>query len=205
MKEEVANAISTIVFDVGRVLVNIDFDAFPRSLGMKRSDPMHSNERSIKQLAFEYETGKIGTEKFFDSLEGIFRHKFSRSRLLNAWNAIVEDEVSEIAPVVDRLQTKYQIALLSNTNLTHFQKALETSPILRKFSKKYLSYEMGAAKPDEAAYRTMIRGLGVESPTILFIDDIGENIIAARKCGIIGIRFRNVPQLKDDLLKIGIR
>ena len=204
MKEKISHTISTIVFDVGRVLVNIDFDAFPRSLGIKRDDPMYADEQRIHQLAFKYETGKVGTEKFFDSMEGIFRHKFSRTRLVVAWNAIVQDEVSDIAPVVDHLQTKYQTALLSNTNPIHFQKALESTSILRKFSRKYLSYEMGAAKPDEATYRTMIRGLGEESPTILFIDDIDENIIAARRCGIIGLRFRNVSQLKDDLLNMGI-
>ena len=204
MKEESFNRISIIAFDLGRVLVNIDFDAFPRSLGIKKSDPMYADEQRIKQLAFEYEIGKVGTEKFFDLIEGIFQHKYSRSRLLEAWNAIIEDEVSGIAPIVDKLQSKYQTALLSNTNPIHFQKALETAPILGKFSRKFLSYEMGAAKPDEAAYRYMIRGLGKESPTILFIDDIDENIIAARKCGIFGIRFRAVPQLKDDLHNMGI-
>lgn len=191
--------LSVVVFDVGRVLVDLDFDAFPRLLGFARSHASPSVESSIERLAIQYETGKITTEQFFNSLDEILHHQFRREELLNAWNAIVGEENSAIAPIIDAVQLRYKTAILSNTSPTHFQKALDTSLILRKFSKRYLSYEIGAMKPDLAVYRHVIENLIVDPSTILFIDDISENIIAAQHCGMVGILFTDPLQLRREL------
>ncbi len=191
--------LSVIVFDLGRVLVDIDFNAFPSMLGIERSPANHTDESSIERIAVQYETGKITTEQFFDSLDKVLNHKFSREQLLNAWNAIIGEENSAIAPIVDAVQLRYKTAILSNTSPTHFQKALDTSPILRKFSKRYLSYEIGAIKPDLAVYRHVIENLNVDPSTILFIDDISENIIAAQQCGMVGVLFTDPLRLRREL------
>lgn len=191
--------LSVIVFDLGRVLVDLDFDAFPRLLGFDRSPTSPSVKLSIQQLAIQYETGKITTEQFFNSLNEILLHKFRREELLNAWNAIIGKEISAIAPIVDVVQLRYSTAILSNTSPTHFQKALDTSPTLRKFLKRYLSYEIGAMKPDLSVYRHVIENLGVDPSTILFIDDVSENIIAAQQCGMVGILFTDPLRLRREL------
>ncbi len=191
--------LSIIVFDLGRVLIDLDFDAFPRLLGFERSHASPSVKSSIERLAIQYETGKITTEQFFNSLDEILHHKFRREELLSAWNAIIGEENSAIAPIVDAVQLRYRTAILSNTSPTHFQKALDTSPILRKFSKHYLSYEIGAMKPELAVYRHVIENLNVDPSTILFIDDISENIIAAQRCGMVGILFTDPLRLRGEL------
>jgi HAD superfamily hydrolase (TIGR01509 family) len=191
--------LSVIVFDLGRVLVDLDFDAFPRLLGFERSHASPSAKSSIERLAIQYETGKITTELFFNSLDDILHHKFRREELLNAWNAIIGEENSAIAPIVDAVQLHYRTAILSNTSPTHFQKALDTLPTLRKFSKRYLSYEIGAMKPDLAVYRHVIENLNVDPSTILFIDDISENIIAAQQCGMVGVLFTDPLRLRGEL------
>lgn len=191
--------LSVIVFDLGRVLVDLDFDAFPRLLGFDRSPTSPSVKSSIQQLAIQYETGKITTEQFFNSLDEVLLHKFRREELLNAWNAIIGEEISAIAPIVDAVQLRYSTAILSNTSPTHFQKALDTSPTLRKFSKRYLSYKIGAMKPDLSVYRHVIENLKVDPSTILFIDDVSENIIAAQQCGIVGILFTDPLHLRREL------
>ncbi len=190
---------SVIVFDLGRVLVDLDFDAFPRHLGFDRSHASPSVKSSIERLAIQYETGKITTEQFFNSLDEILHHKFRREELLNAWNAIIGEENSAITPIVDEVQLRYRTAILSNTSPTHFQKALDTSPMLRKFSTRYLSYKIGAMKPDLAIYRHVVENLNVDPSTILFIDDISENIIAARQCGMVVILFKDPLQLRGEL------
>lgn len=191
--------LSVIVFDLGRVLVDLDFDAFPRLLGFERSHASPSVKLPIERLAIQYETGKITTEQFFNSLDEILHHKFRREELLNAWNAIIGEENSAIAPIVDAVQLRYRTAILSNTSPTHFQKALDNSPILRKFSKRYLSYELGVMKPDLAVFRHVIETLNVDPSTILFIDDISENIIAAQQCGMVGILFTDPFRLRGEL------
>lgn len=197
-------AFSVIMFDLGRVLVDLDFDAFPRLLGFERSDANPVVKTTIERLAIRYETGNVTTEQFFNSLDKILQHKYRREDLLEAWNAIIGEENSAILPIVDSVQLRYKTAILSNTSPTHFQKALDTSPMLRKITKRYLSYEIGAMKPNLTVYKHVIQDLKADPSTILFIDDISENIIAAQQCGMGGILFTDPIRLKRDLESINI-
>ena len=70
--------ITTVIFDIGGVLVNIDFDAFPRLLGIERSRANHVDEQAIERMAREYEIGRIGTEEFFGMMDEFFKGKYTR-------------------------------------------------------------------------------------------------------------------------------
>ncbi|MGA9406014.1 MAG: HAD-IA family hydrolase [Bacteroidota bacterium] len=191
--------IKTVIFDIGGVLVNVDFDAFPRLVGIERNRVNPFDVQAIERMAREYEIGRIGTEEFFGMMDEIFKGKFTRKKLENAWNATVVEENSAIVPIVDAIQTRHQIAILSNTNPTHFQKSCDVAAIIKKFSKFYLSFQIGASKPDEAVYQYVIQDLSVEPSSLLFIDDIAENVLAANKCGMKGIIFKSVSQLQTEL------
>jgi glucose-1-phosphatase len=191
--------ITTVLFDLGRVLVNIDFNAFPRVLGIERNHTNHVDEKAIEQLAIQYETGRIGTEQFFGSMDEVFKGKYTREQLVNAWNAIIQEENSAIVPIVDAIQARYQTAILSNTSPTHFQKSRDSAAIVKRFSKFYLSFQIGASKPNLAVYQYVIRDLSVEPSSLLFIDDIPENVAAAQKCGMEGIVFQGAPRLEAEM------
>jgi len=184
---------------MGRVLVDIDFEAFPRTLGIERDRTSHFGEKTIERMAHEYETGHIDTEQFFVSMEKAFKGNYSREQLVYAWNAIIREENSAIVPLVDAIQARFQTAILSNTSPTHFQKSYDTTAILKKFSKFYLSFQIGATKPDAAVYQYIIRDMSVEPSSLLFIDDIAENVTAAKKCGMDGIVFKSVSRLQAEL------
>jgi putative hydrolase of the HAD superfamily len=191
--------IKTIIFDIGGVLVNIDFDAFPRLLGIERSRVGHVDEQAIERIAREYEIGRIGTEEFFGMMDEIFKGKYTREKLENAWNATVVEENSAIIPIVDAIQGSYQTAILSNTNPTHFQKSVDTAGMVKNFSRLYLSFRIKAAKPDSAAYQYVIRDLSAKPSSLLFIDDLAENVAAAVKCGMEGIVFKDASSLYSEL------
>ena len=196
--------ISTVVFDLGRVLVNIDFDAFPRSLGIEADHVPGAHKQNVERLVVEYETGRIGTNRFVDGLESALEHRFSRSDLLNAWNAIIGEENVEMTPLVKAIQERYVTAILSNTSPSHFAKALRTAPIIGRISRRYLSYEIGAMKPSPAVFEHMVRDLGCAPSSILFIDDIAENVSTAARFGIVSILFDGVGNLSEHLTQIGI-
>ena len=202
--ERSAHDISVVLFDLGRVLVNIDFEAFPRALGLVRNATNRTDEVSIEKMVAAYETGQMETKEFFDGLDNIFRHQYSRTQLVDAWNAIIGEENLSIVPIVEAIQKSYDTALLSNTNPSHIQKAMATSPMIRQIKKRFLSFEMGAMKPEPAVYRYVIRHLSVEPSSILFVDDIAENIRSAEQCGMMGIIFRDTSQLKEDLILRGL-
>lgn len=47
---------------------------------------------------------RLDGKNIYELLEEIFHNKFSREHLLDAWNAIIGDENSEIGPFVDAVQ-----------------------------------------------------------------------------------------------------
>ena len=193
--------ISVVIFDLGRVLVHIDFDAFPNGLGLrtKAEREPYVNDKSIEKFAVKYETGKITTNEFLNTLEKIFQGKFSREHILHTWNEIIGRENQAILPIVYDVQRKYRTAVLSNTSESHWKKAISTAPVVRSFQQYFLSYEIGWMKPDPKIYDSVIESLRVPPGEILFIDDIQENIDAAVEKGMKGIVFTSADQLRRDL------
>ncbi len=193
------NKINTVIFDIGGVLLNIDHDAFPRLLGIERSQVNHVDKQAIERIAKEYEIGRIGTEEFFGMMDDIFKGKYTREKLEKAWNGIVVEENSEIIPIVDAIQARYQTAILSNTNPAHFQESCDTAAIVKNFSELYLSFQIGVAKPNPAVYQYVIRDLSADPSSLLFVDDLAENVAAAMKCGMEGIVFKDTASLYSEL------
>jgi len=74
---------------------------------------------------------------------------------------------------------------------------------MENFTFKTLSSEVRLIKPDPAAYKHTLHGLGVSAAESLFVDDREPNIRAARALGIHAIQFRSIARLKDDLEALG--
>ena len=63
------------------------------------------------------------------------------------------------------------------------KKLIDENYNLSKFDHVYLSFELGMKKPDQEIYDYVQQDLGLPPENILFIDDIMENIIAAKENG----------------------
>lgn len=186
-----------ILFDMGRVLITIDFDAFPNALGLTTREQRAPYTSAAMKLEHLYECGKLTTEEFLDALYPLFERKFSREVLLDAYNRIIVEENSEIVPLVKKVKEQYRIALLSNTSDSHWKKSLSIAPVLSLFSERYTSFQLGAMKPEKGVYTKVAELLGVPTSSILFIDDVEENIDAAIAVGMKGIVYRSVEDLQS--------
>lgn len=194
------NNITAVVFDLGRVLVTIDFDAFPNALGLTSPESRAPYRDETALAAHLFETGKLSTREFLDRLYLIFGKRFTREHLLFAWNEIIGRDIPGMVELIGRVETRCRTAMLSNTSLAHFQKAERDCATVRKITQRFLSYEIGTAKPSSAIYRHVIDALNCAPGEILFIDDLKENIDAAIAAGMQGVIFTNVRALHDELL-----
>ena len=59
-------------------------------------------------------------------------------------------------------------------------------------------------KPDPKIYRILLERFNLVPEQSVFIDDYPQNIEGARKMGMKGIVFTSVPQVKNELIKLGI-
>jgi HAD superfamily hydrolase (TIGR01509 family) len=59
-------------------------------------------------------------------------------------------------------------------------------------------------KPAPGFYDAIIKDQGILPSKMLFIDDIAENLKAAKNAGMHAVRFENSEQLETDLQNLGI-
>ncbi len=198
MKEFVETKV--ILFDLGRVLMHIDFEAFPNGLGLFTKEQRAPYDAPLKPFIRLYEEGKMTTEEFLDGLYAIFDCRFPREQILESFNAIIVEDNATIVPFVEEVKKKYRIAVLSNTCECHWNKVENISSILKLFPQKniFTSFGIGVMKPDRKIYDAVCTSMNVRSQEILFIDDLVENVRGAVDAGMNGIVFRDVEQLQTD-------
>ena len=191
--------LKVILFDLGRVLMHIDFDAFPKSLGLFTKEQKEKyDDIQIRNAIIQYETGKLSTPEFQDKLHESFCGNFSREEVINAYNAIIVKDNIEIIPFVELCKSKYQIAILSNTSPSHWEKVLRISSVVKLFTHSFTSFQLGVMKPDAAVYKKVCSTFNVSPNEVLFIDDLQENIEGARNVGMMGLVYHNQKQFMQE-------
>lgn len=200
--------IKTIFFDIGGVLIDIHpnrtFEYISKSTGVKIQTLKESFPESIHN---QYEKGQISNNEWF------FKYKKSFPGLLDltekdfwkAWNLLLGKE-KNTTDLVKLLKPYYSIWLLSNTNPKHIQDEIENKyefPSL--IDGAVYSFEVGKRKPSYDIYQIAIEMAGVKLHEALFIDDLPENIIAAKDIGITSLLFTTFEQLKIDLKNLRLK
>jgi len=184
--------IEAIIFDLGGVIINIDFNLTLRALEQYTDRKLGEGEYLTKNpIFYEFETGKLSEKDFFENLKHIYQLQASNEQLVKAWNALLLDIPESRVELVSELSNQYQTFILSNTNPTHL---FEVENILRQQTKAnslkeivhrpYYSFEMHKAKPEIAIYEQVIEENNLIPQKTLFVDDSLANIEGARKLGL---------------------
>lgn len=105
--------------------------------------------------------------------------------------------------VEDLKRAGYQTAMLSNISKREAALIREKG-IYAYFHPVILSCDIEASKPKPEAYRALLNQLNVPATHVVFIDDKSENIAAAKKFKIQGIKFTSLKQLKAQLKDLGL-
>ena len=193
MKEFSANNFKNIIFDLGGVILNIDYnltiDAF-KKLGIEDFRNIYSKAQQ-GTLFDDFETGKSSPGQFIESVLHFTGKFISRERIIAAWNAMLLDLPKERIDLLITLRKKHRIFLLSNTNAIHYQSfsdyLLNTfgiSDLKSVLEKQYLSFEVGMRKPDREIFDLVINENRIEPSETLFIDDSIQHVEGAKKAGI---------------------
>ena len=198
--------IEIIVFDLGGVIVNVNFNSplgklFDDSGAVRDS---FSNKSDLLGLLRQYETGKINALDFHERISDHLETELSFDEFTSASIGAIKAGDDGINGIIETLSKQYQLAILSNTNSVHYEHIKENYSIIGLFEHILLSYEMGTMKPDVEAYEKLIQATSTPASQHLFIDDRIENIIAAKETGMDGIQYKSVKGLTAALRQKGI-
>lgn len=186
-------AIETIIFDLGGVLLNLDYNltiqAF-ENLGIDDAENLFSQKN---QTSFfdDFETGKITSEQFRTEIRSHLKKTVSDNQIDDAWNTMLLDFPKARFDFLQKVSKSYRIFLLSNTNQIHMNwfknyvnDLFGTNVFFDLFEVPYLSNEMGLRKPHQEIFDFVIQQNQLNPPTTLFIDDSPQHLVGAKSAGL---------------------
>lgn len=198
--------IRAIIFDYGGVLMRTA-DPTPRRDMERRFNLAPGSSRDLvfgSSRWDEVQLGHISSGEFWDDLGGklglgadeleAFREGF--------WAGDRLDE--ELVTLIRRLRDKgYRTALLNNAP-ADLRRYVEELGIADAFDVTVISGGEGVMKPDPAIYELALERLGVAAGEAIFVDDMRENVEAARRLGVHAVRFEGLAPLRQWLSGQGV-
>jgi FMN phosphatase YigB (HAD superfamily) len=177
--------VHTVVFDLGKVLVDFDYHIAARAIASRSRTTMADLYRMMLQntLLIDYELGKLTTQEFFDAV----RSATGFGGDIEEFGLMFGDIFSPIQPMIELhaqlRRNGLQTYIFSNTNELAVRFIRRRFPFFADFDAHILSFEHGAMKPDAKLYEVVERVSGRGGVEILYVDDRPENIAAGAERG----------------------
>lgn len=189
-------AFEAIIFDLGGVLLNIDYKASKtafENLGVKDFD-LHFSQLSQSELFDRFETGKISAREFREKIKNEAQIHSSDSLIDAAWNAMLLDFPLRRIELLEKLAKKIPLYLFSNSNEIHirvFKEQLSGLGLQQRFENSfqhlYYSFELGLRKPHPESFLHIVAENKLDPGKTLFIDDSIQHIEGAKAAGLEAI------------------
>jgi FMN phosphatase YigB (HAD superfamily) len=196
-----------ILFDLGRVVVDIDFDRSIAHWARHSHLPVHE----LKALwqpddAYQrHETGELSDEGYFAYLKERLGLDCSLQEVALGWNALLSREIEETLAMVDAIRDRVPCYAISNTNECHLQHMHSAFPrMLPRFEKVFVSHRIGHRKPHAEAFLHVLREIGVAPAEALLFDDLPPNVEGARACGLAAVLVRGPHDVREELVRRGL-
>ena len=187
--------IDTIVFDLGGVIVNLDYgltiQAFSELAGY---DITHQySQQSQAEVFSKFEVGGITAAEFRQGLRQLLKFEAKDDAIDQAWSALILDFPSERVELIRQIGQRKRIFLLSNINELHlatsdrkFTEAMGTNigTLADQFERTYYSHLVGDRKPNASIFRRVIDENNLDPATTLFLDDTAHNLVGAQQVGL---------------------
>ena len=198
--------IKNIVFDLGGVLVDLDFKAAINGLQQAGFVNVKEQLQSFDREGIfqKFELGAMTAEEFRTAIRENSTVTLTDEEIDALWNAMLLEIPREKLELILDLRGKYMVYLLSNTNSIHWDYVCKNAFNYRGFRVKdyfeetFLSYEMHLAKPDKAIFEKVLQDANLLPEETLFIDDSEANCKAAEEVGIHAHHYH----IGDDLSKV---
>jgi HAD superfamily hydrolase (TIGR01509 family) len=200
-------ATDALLFDLGRVVFDIDFDrAFACWAGHARCDPRLLEEQFRRDVSYRrHEVGEIDTREYFAGLKAACEIDISYDQFIEGWNAIFVGEVPGMADLLARAARQLPLYAFTNTNADHEAVwSQRYEDILAHFKEIFVSSTIRLRKPDAAAYDHVVQAIGVPAGRIVFFDDVIENVEGARARGLQAVHVRSHADVADALAALGL-
>jgi FMN phosphatase YigB (HAD superfamily) len=194
-----AQPIRNVVFDIGWVLVRMNYRPLLEFLQAHGAELADRNAVMTRIRLEDHETGQLSGLGLLERLRALTRGQAASLEEIEAkWLDMFELEPAMIE-LAHCLSEHYRVFLLSNIGDLHW------AHLAREFRLQTIghgalpSYIAGVMKPHPAIYAEAERRFALEPDATVFVDDRADNIAAARARGWHGVVHQRYA---DTLLRL---
>jgi putative hydrolase of the HAD superfamily len=199
--------IQTIIFDFGKVIAFFDHWSVTKRLAVHGDLPAEELHAFIfgGTLEDDYEAGRLSTAGFLQQLRAKARLRCSEEELIAGYADIFWPN-PDICALIPQLTPHYRLVLASNTTELHSRQfRRQFADTLASFDALVLSHEVGARKPSAAFFQRCLERAECPASACIFIDDLPANVAGALACGLHGVVYTGIDDLKRRLADLGVQ
>lgn len=190
--------IRNIIFDVGKVLVSYEPDAYMQRLGISKENQKKINEAMFQNKLWDTSDQGLGTpDEFLQKfIAGAPELADEITKIHKTVGNTVELFPYAMEWILDLKARGYHVYILSNYSENMLDQTKDKLKFLPLMDGVVFSYKIKKMKPDPEIYEYLCDEYWLEPEESVFIDDRPVNIKGAETCGIHGIVFRSYEQAK---------
>src|ERR1051325_9842677 len=190
------------LFDLGNTLIKL---AYERVLENICRDATATRDQLVDLLERaggyrDMERGAISLRDFYHFVCDHAVYRGSMQELRAIWSDFFDGTMPGMEELLARVRERYRVAFLSNSNEVHAEIIPRRfAALFQKEDRFILSHRFRVAKPDPEIFRRALEVLGALPHHVVFIDDLIENVFAARTVGMHAFQFVDAESLTAQL------
>jgi putative hydrolase of the HAD superfamily len=186
-----------ILFDLGGVLIDIDYQATEQAfvkLGVQDFSARYT-QFAQEDLFDLFETGQISPQHFINKLLPITTPGTTPNQVYAAWNEMLGFFPPDKIQFLMNLCKELPIFMLSNTNSIHWELVIQRwkksseIPLDEVFDQIFLSHEIKQRKPHPSTFEWVLEQMKMSPDEVLFIDDSPQHVEGAIKAGLNAVLY----------------
>jgi len=193
------NHINTIFFDLFGVLLGIDQSVVIQYLSKLTNTPyLRAREITMGEPYMRLARGETKFQEYIDDIRALLPNgdRVDPDKLNDIW---MHSRVGEmpVVSLLDELQKKYAVWVISNTTEAHIKSLQSQFVFLNSFNGFITSERAGAHKPHPNIFKFALSEANTDAVSSIFIDDSYTNVESAENLGIISHHYTKF----EDLIK----
>ena len=199
--------ITWFIFDLGNTVIKLGYERVLENI-CKRSAIERDELVELLEQPGAYrdlERGAVSFADFHEFLSDKAGYRGSLQELQETWSDFFDGTLPGIEDLIDRLRPHYRIAFLSNSNEVHAEVIPKKfGALFDKDDRLIFSHRFRCAKPDLEMFQRTLEIIGALPSQAALVDDLLENVLAARAVGMTAFQFRDTFQLERELTSAGL-
>ena len=198
--------ITTVVFDVGKVLFEWDLRyLFAKLIADRDELEFFVTHVVTPEWHFQHDAGRALDDMVAERITEFPEYAKLIAVYANRFNETIPGPVTGSLDIVQELaESGVPLFAITNFGAEFWEGFRPTQPIFDLFQDIIVSGVEKLVKPDPAIYALALQRFGIRPGQAIFIDDNHANVISARENGFATHHFRDAASLRAELVALNL-